>query len=391
MDQFLKRANELKESILADRSYVHRHAEVGMNLPVTTKYVMDRLTEMGIEAKEICQSGVVGIIEGKKPGKVYLLRADMDALPMGEENDLPFKSETGNAHNCGHDMHTAMLLCAAQMLKEREEELEGTVKLMFQPSEETFEGSKAMIEAGLLENPKVDVASAMHVMLDWPAPSYGCGTGYMTSSCDGFRITVHGKGCHGAMPELGVDPINAAVMIYQQFQELIARESAPKETACLTCGQFNAGTTPNIIPATAVLSGTLRTYNQALREKLVRRMQEIVKGVEMVTGVTVEYEVLSDVPSCYTNPEVLSELKGYVDELGIPCGSDSYKVIPSDDVAFLSEKVPTAYFMLGAKVEGNPYPHHNPKVLFDENCMTYGAAIHAQCAFSWLKNHSENH
>lgn len=389
MNQFLKRAQELKDSILADRCHIHRNPEVGMELPETTKYVMSRLSELGIEAKEICKSGVVGIIKGKKPGKTYLLRADMDALPMPEDNDLPYKSEKSNiAHNCGHDMHTAMLLCAAQMLKEKEDELEGTVKLMFQPAEETFEGSKTMIEAGVLEG--VDAASAMHVMLDWPAPSYGCRPGYMTSSCDGFKITVNGKGCHGAMPELGIDPINAAVMIYQQFQELIAREAGSKETACLTCGQFSAGTTPNIIPASAVLQGTLRTYNQILREKLVKRMHEICEGIAIVTGAEVNYEVLSAVPACYTNPEVLRELREYVDELEIPCGSDSYMVTPSDDMAFISEKVPTAYFMLGAKVEGNPYPHHNPKVLFDEKCLPYGAAIHAQCAFNWLKKHSGN-
>ena len=389
MNEFLKRAMELNDSILADRHYLHQNAEVGMELPVTTKYVLDRLTAMGIEAKELCKSGVVGLIKGKKPGKVYLLRADMDALPMGEDNCLPCKSLTANAHNCGHDMHTAMLLAAAQMLKEKEDELEGTVKLMFQPAEETFEGSKAMIEAGVLENPHVDVASAMHVMLDWNAPSYGCRAGFMTSSCDGFKITIHGKGCHGAMPELGIDPINVGIHIYQAFQNLVARESGSKETVCLTMGQFSAGSTPNIIPAEAVLQGTLRTYNQTIREKLVKRMHEICDAAAAMFGAQVDYEVLSDVPSCYTNPEVLSELRGYVDELEIPCGSDQYMVTPSDDVAFISEKVPMAYLMLGAKVEGNPYPHHNPKVLFDEKAMPYGAAIHAQCAFNWLKNHSD--
>ena len=389
MNEFLKRAMELNDSILADRHYLHQNAEVGMELPVTTKYVLDRLTAMGIEAKELCKSGVVGLIKGKKPGKVYLLRADMDALPMGEDNCLPCKSLTANAHNCGHDMHTAMLLAAAQMLKEKEDELEGTVKLMFQPAEETFEGSKAMIEAGVLENPHVDVASAMHVMLDWNAPSYGCRVGFMTSSCDGFKITIHGKGCHGAMPELGIDPINVGIHIYQAFQNLVARESGSKETVCLTMGQFSAGSTPNIIPAEAVLQGTLRTYNQTLREKLVKRMHEICDAAAAMFGTQVDYEVLSDVPSCYTNPEVLSELRGYVDELEIPCGSDQYMVTPSDDVAFISEKVPMAYLMLGAKVDGNPYPHHNPKVLFDEKAMPYGAAIHAQCAFNWLKNHSD--
>ena len=275
------------------------------------------------------------------------------------------------------------------VLKEKEDELEGTVKLMFQPAEETFEGSKAMIEAGVLENPHVDAASAMHVMLDWAAPAYGCRPGFMTSSCDGFKITIHGKGCHGAMPELGIDPINVGIHIYQAFQNLVARESGSKETVCLTMGQFTAGSTPNIIPAEAVLQGTLRNYNQTLREKLVKRMHEIVDAAAVMFGAQVEYEALSAVPACYSNPEVLSELRDYVADLEIPCGSDQYMVTPSDDIAFISEKVPMAYLMLGAKVEGNPFPHHNPKVLFDEKAMPYGAAIHAQCAFHWLKNHSD--
>ena len=387
MNYFLKRAEELTASMLEDRHHLHQHPEVGSNLPETTAYVMRRLKEIGLEPVEICASGVVALIQGKKPGKTYLLRADMDALPMPEINELPFKSLTPNvAHNCGHDMHTSMLLAAAQMLKEREEELEGTVKLMFQPAEEQFKGSPAMIEAGVLENPKVDACSAMHVMLDWDAPSYGCRAGFMTSSCDGFKITVNGKGCHGAMPEQGIDPINVGIHIYQAFQNLIARESGPKETAVLTFGQFAAGETNNIIPATCVMQGTLRTYNQALREKLVRRMHEIVEGASKMFGAEVVYEVLSAVPSCYTDPDLLKQLRGYLADLGDLCADEGYMVTPSDDVAFISEKVPTAYLMLGARVEGNPYPHHNPRVLFDEKAMPIGAAMHAQCAFEWLKN-----
>lgn len=387
MNYFLKRAEELTGSMLKDRAYLHQHAEVGSCLPMTTEYVMARLMEIGLEPEEICASGVVALIKGKKPGKTYLLRADMDALPMPEINDLPFQSLTPNvAHNCGHDMHATMLLAAAQMLKEREEELEGTVKLMFQPAEEQFKGSLAMIEAGVLDNPKVDVCSAMHVMLDWDAPAYGCRPGFMSSSCDGFKITINGKGCHGAMPEQGIDPINVGVHIYQAFQNLIARESGPKETAILTFGQFAAGETNNIIPATCVLQGTLRTYNQTLRSKLVRRMHEVVDAAGKMFGAEVVYEVLSEVPSCYTNPDLLKELRGYLSDLGDLCKDENYMVTPSDDMAFISEKVPTAYLMLGARVEGSPYPHHNPRVLFDEKAMPLGAAIHAQCAFEWLKN-----
>ena len=386
MNKFLKRAQELEASMKSDRRYLHQNAEVGFDLPITTKYVMDRLQEIGLEPKEICKSGVTALIEGKKPGKTYLLRADMDALSMNEENVLEFASKTNAAHNCGHDMHTAILLGAAQILKENVDELEGNVRLMFQPNEEAFLGSKAMIEAGVLDD--VDVASCMHMMLDYDASNYACAPGFFSSSCDGFKITVNGKGCHGAMPHLGIDPINVGMSICTAFQQLVSRETPPKETASLTFGQFSGGNTPNIVPDKVVIQGTLRTYNEELRAKLVNRMQTIVKSAGEMYGTTVEYEVLSDVPSIYVNPEMLEEVKTYLSEIeGLTLANDNFRITPSDDMAFISEKVPTVYLLLQARVKDNPYPHHNPKVLFDESAMTWGAAMHAQCAFEWLRNH----
>ena len=386
MNKFLKRAQELEASMKSDRHYLHQNAEVGFDLPITTKYVMDRLQEIGLEPKEICKSGVTALIEGKKPGKTYLLRADMDALSMNEENVLEFTSKTNAAHNCGHDMHTAILLGAAQILKENVDELEGNVRLMFQPNEEAFLGSKAMIEAGVLDD--VDVASCMHMMLDYDASNYACAPGFFSSSCDGFKITVNGKGCHGAMPHLGIDPINVGISICTAFQQLVSRETPPKETASLTFGQFSGGNTPNIVPDKVVIQGTLRTYNAELRAKLVNRMQTIVKSAGEMYGTTVEYEVLSDVPSIYVNPEMLEEVKTYLSEIeGLTLANDNFRITPSDDMAFISEKVPTVYLLLQARVKDNPYPHHNPKVLFDESAMTWGAAMHAQCAFEWLRNH----
>ena len=386
MNKFLKRAQELEASMKSDRHYLHQNAEVGFDLPITTKYVMDRLQEIGLEPKEICKSGVTALIEGKKPGKTYLLRADMDALSMNEENVLEFASKTNAAHNCGHDMHTAILLGAAQILKENVDELEGNVRLMFQPNEEAFLGSKEMIEAGVLDD--VNVASCMHMMLDYDASNYACAPGFFSSSCDGFKIIVNGKGCHGAMPHLGIDPINVGMSICTAFQQLVSRETPPKETASLTFGQFSGGNTPNIVPDKVVIQGTLRTYNAELRAKLVNRMQTIVKSAGEMYGTTVEYEVLSDVPSIYVNPEMLEEVKTYLSEIeGLTLANDNFRITPSDDMAFISEKVPTVYLLLQARVKDNPYPHHNPKVLFDESAMTWGAAMHAQCAFEWLKNH----
>lgn len=390
MEKFLERARELNDETLEHRRHIHAHPEVGTELPKTSEYVMRCLESCGIEPELVGGYGVSAVIEGAFPGRTILLRAEMDALPMNEENDLPFKSDVPNAaHTCGHDMHSAMLLTAAKMLNEKRGDLHGRVKLMFQPAEESFTGSREMIRAGILENPKVDSAMALHVMLDGPAGGICYGAGGMSSSCDGFKITVFGKGSHGAMPQLGIDPINVGVHIYLAFQELIAREVPPLMPAALTFGQFSAGVTNNIIPETAVLQGTLRTYDKELREKLNRRMREIAENLAKSFGATAAFESLSAVPTALTDEGMLSEMLGYIDQLGydfyrIP----NYKITPSDDFGFISERVPSVYFMLCAKTPGNPYPHHNPKVVFSEDALPLGAAVLAQGAFCWLKNHA---
>lgn len=391
MSIFLQKAVEIEEQMVRDRRYLHENAEAGELLPVTTAYVMNRLKDMGLEPAEICESGVTALIKGAHPGKTILLRADMDALPMNEVNELSFKSKTDCAHNCGHDMHTAMLLGAAKILADNRDKLYGNVKLMFQPAEELFTGSKKMIDAGILENPAVDAAVGIHGMLDYPVPSLNYCCGYMTTSCDGFKITIKGTGSHGAMPHMGVDPINAGLHIYSAFQNLVAREADPQESVSLTFGAFNAGSTPNIIPDEAVLMGTLRTYNEELREKLVKRMKEICEYTAKSFNVEAEYEALSSVPSSYSDPELTRELAGYVSDFDVNFVDNAeYKVTPSDDFAFVTAKVPSVYFMLGCKVAGCDVQHHNPGVLFDERVLPYGAAVYASCAAGWLKNQSES-
>jgi amidohydrolase len=389
MNIFMDRANELKVEIIAIRRELHSIPEIMNDLPATTKYVKEKLVEMGLEPKEIISSGLVAIIGGKKPGKTILLRADMDGLNMKEESGLDFASKNQYAHTCGHDLHAAMLLGAAKLLKEREDEIEGTIKLMFQPGEEYFIGAKAMIEAGVLENPKVDAALGMHVMLNAPVGAIGFQHGYTLSSVDGFKITIKGKGCHGAMPEKGIDPINAGAHVYLGLQELISREVSGFETAIITIGQFSAGNVANIIPDTCVLQGTMRTYNKEVREFLKNRIREVVDLTCKTYRATYEYEILSDVPSLYTNPELLDEMLGYVNEMGedFTLIKDS-RATPTDDFAFIAERVPSAHFQYNCRVEGEmgAFPHHHPKVVFDENVLPIGAAVNAQCAFSWLKN-----
>ena len=385
-----ERALELKDETIANRRHIHKNAETGLDLPKTKAYVMEKLTEYGLEPKD-CGYGVTATLG--KGGKVLLLRADMDALPMPEESGEEFACPTGKeAHTCGHDFHAAMLLTAAKMLKEKEDTLEGTIKFMFQPAEETFEGSKNMIENGILENPPVDAALAYHVSPGkMPIGLFMYNDkDTMMYSVDGFKITIHGKGSHGAYPHVGVDPINIGVHIHLALQELIARESDPTHSCVLTIGQFAGGTAANIIPETAVLQGTIRTNKPEARELLVRRMKEVAEKTAAVYNGTVDIEMISEVPPLICNPKLTDEVVGYMQELGIP-GLTPYPGISasaSEDFAVIAEKVPSTFMYLSAGYldERGQYPAHHPKAQFNEDVCPIGAACLAHCASQWLKN-----
>ncbi|MDO5088179.1 MAG: M20 family metallopeptidase [Leptotrichiaceae bacterium] len=389
MDYF-KRAVELQEETVANRRHIHTNAEVGIDLPKTKAFVIKKLREYGLEPQE-CGHGVTAMLG--KGGKVFLLRADMDALPMPEESGLDFACPTGKeAHACGHDIHTAMLLTAARMLKENENELEGRVKFMFQTGEEIFKGAKDMIEAGILENPKVDAAFGLHVAPGKiPVPMFMYNSkGTMMFSVDGFKITVNGKGSHGATPHLSVDPINIAAHIYLGFQELIARESNSEHACVLTIGQFQAGTAANIIPDTAVLQGTIRTNNQEARKLLVNRMKEVAEKTADVYGGSVEIEMISEVPPLICNPKLTEALAGYIREMNIPDLKEYPGVTASasEDFALVVDKVPSAFMYVSAGFpdERGAYQVHNPKVQFNEDVCLLGASSLAQCATRWLKD-----
>lgn len=387
---YYERALELKDETIANRRHIHKNAETGLDLPKTKAYVMEKLTEYGLEPKD-CGYGVTATLG--KGGKVLLLRADMDALPMPEESGEEFACPTGKeAHTCGHDFHAAMLLTAAKMLKEKEDTLEGTIKFMFQPAEETFEGSKNMIENGILENPPVDAALAYHVSPGkMPIGLFMYNDkDTMMYSVDGFKITIHGKGSHGAYPHVGVDPINIGVHIHLALQELIARESDPTHSCVLTIGQFAGGTAANIIPETAVLQGTIRTNKPEARELLVRRMKEVAEKTAAVYNGTVDIEMISEVPTLICNPKLTDEVVGYMQELGIP-GLTPYPGISasaSEDFAVIAEKVPSTFMYLSAGYldERGQYPAHHPKAQFNEDVCPIGAACLAHCASQWLKN-----
>ena len=387
---YYERALALKEETVAHRRYFHVNAEVGLNMPKGQAYVLAELEKLGIDAKP-CGHGVVATVG--KPGKCILLRADMDALPMKEESGLPFACPTGTeAHCCGHDFHVAMLLTAAKMLKENEDALEGTVKFMFQPAEETFEGAKNMIENGILEDPEPDAALAYHVTSGkMPTGIYMYNAAStMMFSVDGFKITIKGRGSHGAYPHAGIDPINIACHVYLALEALIAREVDPSKANVLTIGKFTAGNANNIIPESAELQGTIRSNDKASRELLVRRMKEVAQRTAAVYYGTADIEMLSEVPPLICDPKLTNEIVGYMGAMGIP-GAMPYPGISasaSEDFASIADKVPGTFMYLSAGYldERGEAPAHNPKVQFNEDVCPIGASCYAHCATEWLKN-----
>ena len=392
MNEFINQAKAIKEELVTFRRTIHNNPEVGSSLPKTKAYVIDKLKEFGYDPKEICESGIVATIEGKEPGKTFLLRADMDALPVKEATECEFKSNNGCMHACGHDMHTAMLLGAAKLLKQNQEQIKGTVKLVFQPDEEGFTGAKKMIKSGVLKNPDVDAAMAMHVHSGTPSNMVLCGLGTSIAGCNRFRIVVKGTGCHGAMPELGVDPINIAAHIYISLQEIISREISATQPAVVTIGKFAGGEAPNIIPEEVIMEGTIRSLDKEAGEFIFNRMNDIVVSTAKMFRGEAELIELSSVPPLTNDTELAKEVTSYLKDL---LGEKSVVLFESggmgsEDFASYSYEVPSVYLMLGAgtKQENPLYGEamHNPKVVFNEDILVTGAAMHAYSAIMWLKN-----
>ena len=385
-DSLVKEAAELQDQLVEWRRNLHQIPETGITLPQTMAFIKKRLDEMGIAYKAhediSCIEATIGSGES-----CFLLRSDMDALPVKEEAEVPFKSTNGCMHGCGHDLHATILLGAAKLLKAHENELKGTVKLLFQSGEEVFQGAKAAVAAGVLENPKVGAAFAMHVIAMMPVGLLMTGKEPM-SSVDGFKITLIGHGGHGSMPENCVDPINAAVQVYLALQSLIAREVGGTEEAVLTIGQLAAGEVANVIPERAVLQGTLRTFKKEVRERIVKRIQEVAEGVAKTYRCQMEYEALSACPSVITDDEVTAQAGESIKSLfPQPQIINQAHGMGSEDFAEITEKVPGSYYMIGAGPEdpAKRLGQHNPKVEFNEDVLSTGAAIYTKVAMDWLE------
>lgn len=403
-DLLTEAKNNMAE-LSALRRKLHRCAGTGFDLEATLAVVREELEKLNIPAADCGKAGLVATVTGQKPGKVFLLRADMDALPIREESGEDFAADTGCMHACGHDLHTAMLLGAAKLLKAHENDLSGTVKLMFQPAEEILSGAKDMIDHGLLENPKPNAALMLHVMAGMPFPAGTAVTsapGVSAPAADYFEIRVQGVGCHGSMPNTGIDPLSAAAHIVIALQELHARELSASDQAVLTVGSFHAGTASNAIPDTAVLGGTLRAFDEDIRAYLKKRMEEIAVGVAAAFRARVEVSFGSSCPTLYNDPalaettarymkDLLGETGAYsVPELRAKYGGAGTKVSGSEDFAYVSRLVPSVMVALAAgnPQEGYTHPLHHPAVRFDESAMPAGAAAYAYTAMRWLAEHA---
>ena len=395
----LSEATELTEQLQADRRWLHGHPETGFALTQTKEYVNKRLTEMGFSPEECGKCGLVVTIRGSKPGKTFLLRADMDALPIREESDVPFASSNGNMHACGHDMHTAMLLGAAALLRRHREELCGTVKLMFQSAEEIFQGAQDMITNGILEG--VDAAMMIHVIAGMPIEA---GTvivsapGVSAPAADYFTIQVQGRGCHGSAPQNGVDALTAAAHILVALQELHARELAASDEAVLTIGTMQAGTAANAIADSAEMRGTIRTYDEKTRSHLKTRLPEISRGIAAAFRAEASVAFGSGCPTLTNSKELSEAIYRYVSQLlgedrTISAAEMTTSGKPargggSEDFAYVSQKVPSLMLALAAGEPDNGYsfPQHHPKVKFDESVLPVGAAVFAASALRFLRD-----
>ncbi|MBO5460813.1 MAG: amidohydrolase [Ruminococcus sp.] len=402
----IEEAKKLQAELVGQRRYLHAHPETAFQLSLTKEFVKAELKSFGYEPVDCGKSGVTVTVGSGTSGKTFLIRGDMDALPIREETNLDFASQNGCMHACGHDMHTTMLLGAARLLKNHEAEIKGTIKLMFQPAEEVFEGAKDMIQAGILENPKVDAALMIHVMAGMP---FASGTaiisapGVSAPAADFFEIRVNGKGCHGSMPNTGADPLVAASHILLGVQEIQTRELALYENAVLTFGSVHGGTAPNIIPDSVTMTGSIRTFNEDTRALIKTRLEEIAKGIATTYRCSAEISFGSGCPTlvndktlCQDTETYLRDLFGsdYVfsaEQLTSMSGSDSQaKTAGSEDFAYVSQKVPSVMIAMAA---GNPqngykYPQHHPKVRFDDEILYLGSALYAYTAMRWLEEHS---
>ena len=377
---FFPTAAALRQQLVAWRRDFHMHPELGFQEHRSAGLIADQLRELGYRVQTgVATTGVVGLLEGRRPGPVVMLRFDMDALPLAEENEVEYASQNpGVMHACGHDAHMAMGLGVATLLAQHLDEMAGTLKLVFQPGEEGMNGAEVMVQAGVMEDPRPDVFLATHVWNDAPVGTLNVSPGAVMAAAEKWTCTVRGSGGHGAMPHQTVDPIVAVAQIVSALQTVVSRNVSPLETAVVTVGTVHGGHAFNIIPAQVDLSGTIRTYSPQVREMVLRRVREVVQGVAAACGVVADLEITRLTPAVVNDADVASVVRAAAEAVvGPEHVLSGGRTMGSEDAACFMQDVPGCYFFVGSAnpERGLNAPHHNPRFDLDEDALVLGVAV----------------
>jgi amidohydrolase len=369
----------LIDQVVATRRDLHEHPELGFEETRTAGIVAERLRRLGYDVHEgIATTGVVGVLHGAQPGKTIMLRADMDALPLPEENDVSYKSRiAGKMHACGHDGHVAILLGAAELLAGRAADIAGTLVLCFQPAEEGRGGALAMVKEGMLERFGIERAYGLHLFSLLKTGLLGFREGPFYASSDSIEITIEGFGGHGAAPHFSIDPVLVAAEFVTSVQKVVSRQIDPLEPAVVTIGAIHAGTTHNVIPSNARLLGTVRAFNPEVRAKMAERIERVLRGVCEASGARYTFEYLWRYPVTSNDAEQTEYVRALAAaEIGADFVVRSEKQMGAEDFSFFAEKVPATYFVLGCHGESTGgFPHHHGRFDIDEAALATGVRI----------------
>ncbi|MCL1472229.1 M20 metallopeptidase family protein [Argonema antarcticum] len=375
----------LQPRLVEWRRGLHKRPELGFREKLTSEFIAKKLAEWGIEHQTgIAKTGIVATIPGRQPGPVLAIRADMDALPIQEQNDVSYKSQhDGVMHACGHDGHTSIALGTAYYLCQHRQDFAGTVKIIFQPAEEGPGGAKPMIEAGVLTNPNVDAIIGLHLWNQLPLGTVGVRSGALMAATEGFRCTIMGKGGHGAIPHQTIDSIVVAAQIVNALQTIVSRNVDPIQSAVVTVGEFHAGTAINVIADTAKIGGTVRYFNPTLGELLPKRIEQIIAGVCQSHGAEYDLNYWRQYPAVINDAGIAELVRSIALEVvETPLGIvPECQTMGAEDMSFFLQAVPGCYFFLGsANLSMNlAYPHHHPRFDFDETALEMGVEIFVRC------------
>ena len=385
----LAEAIEMKDEIVENRRAIHRAPEVGAHLPQTVQFVEEKLRLLGYEPREL-GGGVVAELTGEDMGRCILLRADMDALKVREKTDLPFRSENGSMHACGHDMHAAMLLGAAKLLMNHRDLLRGAVRLLFQPAEETDGGALPMVRAGAMEG--VCAVYGLHVQPYLNVGQIDTRLGTLNAATNEVRLTVHGRSSHAAHPDEAVDAAVCAAQLLTALQTAVSRSASPLKPCVLTFGEIHGGTACNVICDEVKLNGTLRTVDPELRTLMKRRIREISAGIAAAFGATVDVEITDGYSALINNPAEAARALRLAGEL-LGRENAMLRADPSmggEDFSFFAEQAPAAFFHLGCASQQPAAPLHSAGFTVDERCLPIGSVMHCALVFDKLNEEAES-